>query len=171
MARPDRCTRSSPARPGPDARVITDAWQGYRGLEALGYAHQRRSQRAARAGGGDPGKLLPAVHRVASLAKRWLLGTHQGSIDPAHLPSYLDEFVFRFNRRRSSSRGMVFYRVLELAARHDPVRFQDLLPARNRGQRRTREAGATRRAWNAPRRIGHEEPANSSCSYPSTPVK
>ena len=64
---------------------------------------------------------------MASLAKRWLLGTHQGSVAEAHLPAYLDEFVFRFNRRRSASRGMVFYRVLELAAGHDPVRFQDLL--------------------------------------------
>ena len=82
----------------PGARVITDAWQGYRGLEALGYVHQRRSQRAARAGGDDPGELLPAVHRVASLAKRWLLGTHQGSVDQAHLPADLTEFVFRFNR-------------------------------------------------------------------------
>jgi transposase-like protein len=111
----------------PGSTVITDAWQGYRGLEAKGYVHRRRSQRAARAAGEDPGKLLPAVHRVASLAKRWLLGTHQGSVDSAHLPAYLDEFVFRFNRRRSSSRGMVFYRVLELAAGHEPVRFQDLL--------------------------------------------
>ena len=40
---------------------------------------------------------MPAVHRVASLAKRWLMSTHQGSVDPAHLPGYLDEFVFRFN--------------------------------------------------------------------------
>jgi transposase-like protein len=111
----------------PGSTVITDAWQGYRGLEAKGYVHRRRSQRAARAAGEDPGKLLPAVHRVASLAKRWLLGTHQGSVDSAHLPAYLDEFVFRFNRRRSSSRGMVFYRVLELATGHEPVRFQDLL--------------------------------------------
>ena len=67
------------------------------------------------------------MHRVASLAKRWLLGTHQGSVDDAHLASYLNEFVFRFNRRRSRSRGMVFYRVLELAVAHDPVRYQDLL--------------------------------------------
>jgi transposase-like protein len=111
----------------PGSTVITDAWQGYRGLEARGYVHRRRSQRAARAAGEDPGKLLPAVHRVASLAERWLLGTHQGSVSEAHLPAYLDEFVFRFNRRRSSSRGMVFYRVLELAAGHDPVRFHDLL--------------------------------------------
>ena len=111
----------------PGARVITDAWQGYRGLDAKGYVHERRSQAAARARGDDPGELLPAVHRVASLAKRWLLGTHQGSVAEAHLPAYLDEFVFRFNRRRSASRGMVFYRVLELAAGHDPVRFKDLL--------------------------------------------
>ena len=111
----------------PGATIITDGWQGYRGLEKLGYVHDRRSQRAARARGEDPGELLPVVHRVASLAKRWLLGTHQGSVDDAHLASYLNEFVFRFNRRRSRSRGMVFYRVLELAVAHDPVRYQDLI--------------------------------------------
>jgi len=48
------------------------------------------------------------VHKAASLAKRWLLGTHPGSVDDAHLPAYLNEFVFRFNRRRSRSRGLVF---------------------------------------------------------------
>ena len=111
----------------PRATVITDGWAGYSGLEKLGYVHDRRSQRAARACGEDPGALLPAVHRVVSLAKRWLLGTHQGSVEPAHLASYLKEFVFRFNRRRSRSRGMVFYRVLELAVAHDPVRYQDLI--------------------------------------------
>ena len=51
---------------------------------------------------------MPGVHRVASLAERWLLGTHQGSVDEAHLPVYLNEFVFRFNRRRCRSRGLVF---------------------------------------------------------------
>jgi len=111
----------------PGALVITDGWAGYRGLERRGYVHEPRSQRAARAGGEDPGELLPAVHRVISLAKRWLLGTHQGSVETTHLPSYLDEFVFRFNRRRSRSRGMVFYRVLELAVGHNPVRYQDLI--------------------------------------------
>ncbi|MGH6885508.1 MAG: IS1595 family transposase, partial [Geminicoccales bacterium] len=114
----------------PGATVITDGWRGYRGLENLGYAREARSQRAARARGENPGELLPAVHRVASLAKRWLLGTHQGSVDDAHLPSYLNEFVFRFNRRRSRSRGMVFYRVLELAVRHDPVRYADIIASR-----------------------------------------
>ena len=70
---------------------------------------------------------MPGVHKVSSLAKRWLLGTHQGSVDEAHLASYLNEFVFRFNRRRSRSRGLVFYRVLELATAHEPVRYRELI--------------------------------------------
>ena len=141
---------------------------GYHGLAGHGYVHERRSQRAARARGEDPGELLPAVHRVASLAKRWLLGTHQGSVDEAHLPAYLDEFVFRFNRRRSASRGMVFYRVMELAAGHDPVRFRDLLASKKpQPSAVSAQAGATRRAWTAPRRTGHGGPASSSCSYRS----
>jgi transposase-like protein len=114
----------------PGATIITDGWQGYSGLERLGYAHERRSQLAARRRGEDAGALLPAVHRVASLVKRWLLGTHQGSADAAHLPSYLNEFVFRFNRRHSKSRGMVFFRVLELAVGHDPVRYRELVATR-----------------------------------------
>ena len=111
----------------PGATVITDAWQGYSGINELGYTRDRRSQRAARLRRGDPFGLLPGVHRVASLAKRWLLGTHQGSVDEAHLQSYLDEFVFRFNRRTSRSRGLVFHRVLALAVGHDPVRYRDLI--------------------------------------------
>ena len=146
----------------PGTTVVTDAWQGYRGLEKLGYVHDRRSQRAAKARGEDPGKLLPAVHRVASLAKRWLLGTHQGSVEPAHLASYLNEFVFRFNRRRSRSRGMVFYRVLELAVAHDPVRYRDLVatkrpravpptPPKTRGHPPSIERPPANRPW---RRLG-----------------
>jgi transposase-like protein len=118
----------------PGSTVITDAWQGYRGLDKLGYVHDRRSQRAARCRGEDPGELLPAVHRVASLIKRWLLGTHQGSTDLAHLPAYINEFVFRFNRRRSRSRGMIFYRVLELAVDHGPVRYRDLIVNKQPGK-------------------------------------
>ncbi|MHB8794983.1 MAG: IS1595 family transposase [Candidatus Nanopelagicales bacterium] len=115
--------------------VITDGWTGYRGIVTLGSIHEPRSQRAARARGQDPGELLPAAHRVASLAKRWLLGTHQGSVDEAHPQGYLDEFVFRFNRRRSRSRGMLFYRVLELAVAHAPVRYRD--PAADPKPKRT----------------------------------
>ena len=62
---------------------------------------------------------------------RWPSGgcwaTHQGAIDDAHLADYLDEFVFRFNRRSSRCRAMLFYRVLQLAVDHDPVRYRDLI--------------------------------------------
>ena len=144
----------------PCATVITDAWQGYTGIEKLGYTRDRRSQRAARARGEDPGELLPGVHRIASLAKRWLLGTHQGSVDEAHLQSYLNEFVFRFNRRRSRSRGLVFYRVLELAVTHDPVRYGELVinpqpkaapptPPARRGHPPTMERPRAARPWRA----------------------
>jgi hypothetical protein len=81
------------------------------------------------------------VHRVASLVKRWLLGTHQGSVEEAHLSSYLNEFVFRFNRRSSRSRGLVFYRVLELAAGHDPVRYRELIVTRRPQAVRTSPPG------------------------------
>ena len=107
--------------------VITDGWSGYLGIDKSGHPHDRRSQRAAKALGEDIGKLLPGVHRVASLAKRWLLSTHQGAVDVEHLPGYLEEFCFRFNRRRSRSRGLVFLRVLQLAVGHDPVRYQQLI--------------------------------------------
>lgn len=111
----------------PGTTLVTDGWQSYTGLKDKGYQHERRSQRASGARGEDSSELLPAVHRVASLVKRWLLGTHQGAVDPRHLEAYLNEFVFRFNRRHSRSRGMLFYRVLELAVAHDPVRYQDLI--------------------------------------------
>jgi hypothetical protein len=142
-------------------KVITDGWDGYRGLEKLGYVHDRRSQRAAEARGEDLGQLLPAVHRVASLAKRWLLGTHHGSADRAHLASYLDEFVFRFNRRGSRSRGMLFYRLLELAVAHAPVRYAQLIatkrprtvplpPPRTHGHAPSFDRTAAERPWRAP---------------------
>ena len=74
-----------------------------------------------------PRRLLPGVHRIAALAKRWLLGTHQGAADRQHLPGYLNEFVFRFNRRTSRNRGLVFMRLLQLAVGHDPVRYRELI--------------------------------------------
>jgi len=100
------------------------------GKPTIGAKHhrdQKRSQRAALARSEDPGALLPGVHRIAALAKRWLLGTHQGAVDREHLLGYLDEFVFRFNRRSSASRGLVFMRVLQLAVEHDPVRYRELI--------------------------------------------
>ncbi len=116
----------------PGARVVTDGWRAYPPATKGLYVHQP----LAGASGADASKLLPGVHKVSSLAKRWLLGTHQGSVDAAHLPSYLDEFAFRFNRRRSRSRGLVFYRVLQLAAGHDPVRYRDLVANPRPGHQR-----------------------------------
>ena len=113
---------------------------------------------------------------MVSLAKRWLLGTHQGSVEPAHLASYLKEFVFRFNRRRSRSRGMVFYRVLELAVAHDPVRYQDLIaPPGGLGpcDPRRRRCAGTRRAWNVLQRIAPGELRRSTGPVkwiPSSPL-
>ena len=142
----------------PGTTVITDGWKGYEGLARAGYIHDRRSQRAARIRGEDPLALLPAVHRIASLTKRWILGTHQGSIGEAHMASYLNEFVFRFNRRTSRSRGMLFYRVLELAVAHDPVHYRDLIatrrprtvhpvPPRARGRPPSLERPSANRPW------------------------
>lgn len=115
----------------PGATVITDAWSGYNGIDRQGYSHERRSQRAAQRLGEETSQLLSGVHRVVSLAKRWLLGTHQGSVDEAHLQAYLDEFTFRFNRRTSRSRGLVFLRLLELAVRHEPVIYRELIAEPN----------------------------------------
>src|SRR5207245_2817285 len=76
-------------------------------------------------------ELLPRVHRVASLLKRWLLGTHQGAIAPEHLDYYLDEFTFRFNRRTSASRGKLFYRLAQQAVQVPPVPYQMLVGGAN----------------------------------------
>jgi transposase-like protein len=104
------------------SRVHTDGWKSYYGLEAWGYEHQ-----ISKLDGQSPeaaAKLLPRVHLVASLLKRWLLGTHQGAINPEHLDYYLDEFTFRFNRRRSASRGKLFYGLIQQAAQTQPVPYK-----------------------------------------------
>jgi transposase-like protein len=100
----------------PGSVVQTDGLRAYGGVGPLGYTH--RVVRAESAEGTDP---LPHVHRVASLLKRWMLGTHQGAIEPSHLDYYLDEFTFRFNRRTSRSRGKLFYRLLQQAVAVEPV--------------------------------------------------
>ena len=100
----------------PGSTVRTDAWRGYNGLTELGYQHEivRKDPEL-----GD--NLLPLANRVASLLKRWLLGTHQGAVQHSHLEYYLDEFTFRFNRRTSKSRGLLFYRLLSQAVDLGPV--------------------------------------------------
>ena len=104
----------------PGAVVITDGLQSYRGLAKLGYRHDRRVVLGSRET-ADP--VLPRIHRVASLLKRWLLGTHQGGVSREHLDYYLDEFTFRFNRRTSRHRGKLFYRLLEQAVAVGPVPY------------------------------------------------
>jgi len=105
----------------PGSTLRTDDWDGYRELPARGYV--RDIIRTSADVGED---LLPLANRVASLLKRWLLGTHQGAVRPSHLDYYLDEFTFRFNRRTSVSRGKLFYRLVEQAVRLEPVTGREL---------------------------------------------
>jgi len=107
----------------PGTVVLTDDWGGYNGLPEYGYTRKATLLSSS----GDPAHVsMPGVHRVASLLKRWILGTHQGSVVPAHLQSYLEEFTFRFNRRTSRSRGLVFRRLLEQALVTKPVTEADV---------------------------------------------
>jgi transposase-like protein len=115
----------------PGSTVITDGWEGYEGLNALGYKHKPK---VIRGSGKIASTLLPRVHRVASLLKRWLLGTHQGAVSGEQIDYYLDEFTFRFNRRTSRFRGKLFYRLLQQAVAIDPVQLARLrMPADTRG--------------------------------------
>lgn len=110
----------------PGSQVHTDGWEGYAGLKAKGYQHRVTVLRARK---GSPAELLPRVHLVASLLKRWLLGTHQGAVSFAYLDYYLDEFTFRFNRRTSRSRGLLFQRLLEQAVAVQPAPYKRLVEA------------------------------------------
>ena len=75
--------------------------------------------------------LLPLAHRVASLLKRWLGGTHHGAVRASHLDYYLDEFTFRFNRRTSRSRGKLFYRLMQQAVAVSPATGDDIRAGRS----------------------------------------
>lgn len=103
------------------SKVQTDAWTGYTPLKVLGYTHEviRKDAEIGQ-------NLLPRCNRVASLLKRWLLGTHQGAVSFEHLDYYLDEFTFRFNRRTSKYRGKLFYRLLQNAVALEPVTFKQI---------------------------------------------
>ena len=109
----------------PGSLVHTDGLPAYAGLKTLGYEHKV----SVLLGKADDAavRLLPRVHRVASLLKRWLLGTHQGAVSLEHLDYYLDEFTFRFNRRRSASRGKLFYRLIQQAVQIDPIPYKSIV--------------------------------------------
>lgn len=108
----------------PGSVVHTDGWKPYQGLKEKGYTHEvtilrRRKESAS--------ELLPRVHRVVSLLKRWLLGTHQGAVSHDYLDYYLDEFTFRFNRRTSRHRGKLFFRLVQQAVQTEPVPYDRLV--------------------------------------------
>lgn len=106
--------------------VRTDGWQAYWTVPDHGYTHDR----ILISHGDDPAHVaMPAAHRVASLLKRWLLGTHQGSVSPQHLDAYLNEFAFRFNRRTSRRRGLLFYRLLQQAVLTPPMTYKKTISA------------------------------------------
>ena len=106
----------------PKNQVCTDGWQGYSQLSDSGYKHTIIRKTA------DVGEnLLPLANRVAALLKSWLQGTHQGAPEESHLQYYLDEFVFRFNRRTSQSRGKLFYRLIQQALDIGPIKAEEII--------------------------------------------
>lgn len=106
------------------SEIRTDSWGGYNDLERLGYIHNKVNLSAT----GDPAHvLMPGVHRISSLLKRWLLGTHQGAVSGKHLDYYLDEYTFQFNRRTSKARGMLFYRLLQQAVATRPLSYNKIV--------------------------------------------
>ena len=112
----------------PESTVFTDCWRGYNQLQSNGYIHEKKNLSES----GDPAHvLIPGVHRIASLLKRWLLGTHQGAVSPQHLDYYLDEYTFRFNRRKSTARGLLFYRLLQQAVEIPTVTYKNIVGNEN----------------------------------------
>lgn len=108
----------------PGSVIHTDGWLGYEPLDKKGYRHAVTFLR-----GQSPSELMPRVHLVVSLLKRWLIGTHQGAVSHKHLDYYLDEFTFRFNRRRSRSRGKLFFRLVQQAVSIEPVPYAKIVQA------------------------------------------
>jgi len=103
--------------------IITDEWPSYSKLESMGYVH--KTQKATER--NEDEEVLPNVHRIASLLKRWLLGTHQSYVNKNKLEYYLDEYVFRYNRRTSTSRGLLFLRLIGQAVITPPVSYKEII--------------------------------------------
>ena len=123
---------SGSVRAAEACEVHTDGWDGYERVKVQ-YHHRVSFLRGHPELASD---LLPRVHRVASLLKRWLLGTHQGAVSAAHLDYYLDEFTFRFNRRTSRHRGKLFFRLVQQAVAVEPVPYRTLVQPGARRRRR-----------------------------------
>ena len=103
--------------------IITDAWPSYNELSQKGYHHKVQKATIKE----DEGEILPNVHRIASLLKRWLLGTHQSYLNKNKLEYYLDEYVFRYNRRTSKSRGLLFLRLIEQGITTEPISYKKII--------------------------------------------
>lgn len=104
--------------------VHTDGWKGYDDLPKWGYVREK----TVLSSNPEPAHVvMPGVHRIAALLKRWLLGTHQGAASARHLDYYLDEYTFRFNRRASRSRGLLFYRLMEQAVETSPTSYKNMV--------------------------------------------
>lgn len=116
----------------PGSIVHSDGWNGYARLEGKGYIHEVSIIANEKESASE---LLPRVHRIASLLKRWLMGTHQGAVSNEHLDYYLDEFTFRFNRRHSHHRGKLFYRLLQQSVAVSPVPYEDMI-THSRGRKK-----------------------------------
>jgi hypothetical protein len=113
----------------PGSEIRTDGWGGYNNLRDHAYVHQK----SVISDSGDPAHVaMPGVHRIAALLKRWLLGIHQGAVSGKHLDYYLDEYAFRFNRRTSRSRGMLFYRLMQQATATAVTPYRDLARGHNK---------------------------------------
>jgi transposase-like protein len=138
----------------PGSRVITDGWSAYPAATRERYTHQSTSVAAS---GLHAHEVLPAVHLVFSLVKRWVMGTMQGSVSPEHVQAYFDEWVFRFNRRNSRSRGLMFYTLLRQAVDGQPVTYRSL-----------RKAGRTRPAP-PPARGARQPPPSLDVGRPELP--
>jgi transposase-like protein len=131
----------------PGSTIVSDAWTGYGGLAALDYTHRPLNQSAAKRAGGE-GDAVPGVHRVISNLKTWLRGTHHG-VGADHLDAYLDEFVFRFNRRRRPFAG--FATLLGLGSAHRPVPASAIVAPFGRPTgARGRATGQSSRRWASP---------------------
>jgi transposase-like protein len=108
----------------PGSVVHTDGWLGYKPLQGHPYKHKVT---ILKGNSKTASELMPRVHLAVSLLKRWLMGTHQGAVSLKHLDAYLNEFTFRFNRRKSRSRGKLFYRLLEQALAVEPIPYKSLV--------------------------------------------
>jgi transposase-like protein len=126
----------------PGSVIHTDGWVGYLPLESKGYQREVTLLKGKK---NPPSELMPRVHRVISLLKRWLMGTHQGAVSHKHLDYYLDEFTFRFNRRRSKSRGKLFFRLAQQAMAVDPVPYAQIVHPTpgEKAKRKSQYVGAT----------------------------